>query len=209
MSSAESDTQNQQTIAAIRYKPYSKYSTAPSTACNQQPNQPYNDYPSTHSTRQNQQTSLTNSSQPCTCGERIQAHLTAQTAEVQLEDLPDKLGGACSTAFPSLPREGAIHKQTRPKINTWSIRNRHATVFRASFGSEDMATIFARCRRRLRDLGQQWGFTRRCPSRSDTSPRIPGCYTLGVDVNARDGGGDAEGGESPLRDAPCQEQRCA
>ncbi|KAH8797007.1 hypothetical protein F5882DRAFT_375161 [Hyaloscypha sp. PMI_1271] len=100
MSSAESDTQNQQTIAAIRYKPYSKYSTAPSTAYNQQPNQPYNDYPSTHSTRQNQQTSLTNSSQPCTCGERIQAHLTAQTAEVQLEDSLDKLSGTFSIAFP-------------------------------------------------------------------------------------------------------------
>jgi hypothetical protein len=100
MSSAESGTQNQQTIAAIRYKPYSEYSTAPSTACNQQIHQPYNDYPSTHSTRQNQQASLTNSSQSCTYDKRIQAHLTAQTAEAQLEDSLDKLSGACSTAFP-------------------------------------------------------------------------------------------------------------
>jgi hypothetical protein len=218
MSSAESGTQNQQTIAAIRYKPYSEYATAPSTAYNQQTNQPYNDYPSTHSTRQNQQTSLPNGSQPCTCDERIQAHLTAQTAEVQLEDSLGKLSGACSTAFPgedaisytpAFPAKGAStskpalrrsrkpqalqnerglpvqlaaemggrhglkrfvpHREeyrtsphqlrsrsysprtsyeptietrnatdgayhTGPKINTRSIRNRHAAAFRVSFG---------------------------------------------------------------------------
>jgi hypothetical protein len=101
--------------------------------------------------------------------------------------------------------DGAYH--TGPGINTWSIRKmrretRHGILRFVWIGRHGYR--FARCRRRLRDLGQQWVLLAVAPRDQIPLSPHPGLLHLGVDGNARDGDADTEDGESPLQVAPCE-----